>query len=125
MRRKGFGYFFLCKMYGTMFTDSLAGTTLVGSVAKVAELTVLDAVLVAVTLADEFEGNLHLLCKSQGLYLDGVRLALFRAALRCHTDVERDLGMKAERRLSERNTEVCRTSAKISKVKSINVKLST
>lgn len=59
-----------------------------------AELTVLDTFFVAFTLADEFEGNLHLLCKSQGLYLNGLRLALFRTALRGHTDVKSDLGVK-------------------------------
>jgi len=59
----------------------------------VAERTVLDAVLVAVTLADEVEDNLHLLRKSQGLYLDDLRLALFRTALGRHTDAEQDLGM--------------------------------
>lgn len=74
-----------------MLTDLLAGSTLVGPVTKVAELTVLDTIFVAFTLTDEVEGNLHLLCESQGFYFDGLRLAFFRAALRCHTDAECDL----------------------------------
>lgn len=57
-----------------------------------AKVTVVDAVLVALALADEVEDDFHLLCKSQGFDLDGLRLASFGAALRCHTDAERDLG---------------------------------
>lgn len=57
-----------------------------------AEVTVLDAVLVALALADEVEDDFHLLCKSKGFDLDGLRLAFFGAALRCHADVECDLG---------------------------------
>lgn len=81
-------------MYGTVQTDLLAGSTLIGPITKVAELTVLDTFLVALTLADKVEGYLHLLCKSQGLYLNGLRFALFRTALRYHTDAKRDLGVK-------------------------------
>lgn len=75
-------------------TDLLAGSTLVGPVAKVAELTVIDTILVAFALTDKVEGDLHLLCKSQGLYLNDLGLASFWAALRCHTDAKHDLGMK-------------------------------
>lgn len=75
-------------------TDLLAGSTLVGPVSKVAERTVLHAVLVAFTLTDEVEGNLHLLCESQGLDLDGLRFAFFRTALRGHADAKCDLGVK-------------------------------
>lgn len=86
-------------MYSTlkvaeMFTDLLAGSALVGPVTKVAERTVLDTLLVAFTLTDEVERDLHLLCESQGLYLDGLGLALFGTALRCHADGEHDLGMR-------------------------------
>ena len=79
-----------------MFPDLLAGSTLVGAVTEMAEFTVLDAVLVAFTLTDEVEGNLHLLCESQGLDLDGFRLALLGTALRCHNDAKHDLGMKGK-----------------------------
>lgn len=57
-----------------------------------AEVAVLDAVLVALALADEVEDDLHLLRKSQGFDLDDLRFAFFGAALRCHADAERDLG---------------------------------
>lgn len=57
-----------------------------------AEVTVADGVLVALALADEVEDDFHLLCKSQGFDLDGLTLAFFGAALRCHADVECDLG---------------------------------
>lgn len=46
-----------------------------------AELTVLDAFLVAFTFTDEVQGNLHFLCEAQGLYLNGLRLGLHRTAL--------------------------------------------
>ncbi len=60
-----------------------------------AELTVLDTFLMAFTLTDEVEDNLHLLRKSQGLYFNGLRLAcLFRTALRCHTNGKHHLGAK-------------------------------
>lgn len=74
--------------------NSLAGSTLIGAITKVAEWTVLDTVLVAFTLTDEVEGNLHLLCESQGLYLDGLGLPLFWTALRSHTDGKCDLALK-------------------------------
>lgn len=74
-----------------VFTDLPAGSTLIGPIPKVAILTVLDTVLLAFTLTDEVEGNLHLLCESQGLYLNGLSFALFWTALRCHTDIKRDL----------------------------------
>lgn len=93
MRLEGFGCF-LCKTYTvikTVFTDLLAGSTLIGSIAKVALWTVLDTLLVTFTFTDEVEGNLHFLCESQGLYLNGLRLALFWTALRCHTDAKHDL----------------------------------
>ncbi len=77
-----------------MLTDSLAGSTLVGPVTIVAELTVLDTFLVALTLTDEVEGNLHFLSESKGLYLNGLWLAFFRTALRCHTDAKCDLQAK-------------------------------
>lgn len=57
-----------------------------------AEITVLDCILVALTLTDEVEGNLHLLRESQRLYLDGLRLSLLWTALRFHADAERHLG---------------------------------
>ena len=89
-------------MYGKikiveMVIDSLAGSTFIGPVTKVAEWTVLDTVLVAFALTNEVEGDLHLLRKSQGLYLDDLRLALFRTALRCHTDAKHHLGMKGRK----------------------------
>lgn len=71
-----------------MYSDLLAGSTFVGAVAMVAEVTVHDAVLVALTLTDEVEDDLHLLCESQGLYLDRLRLALLWTGLGCHTDAE-------------------------------------
>ena len=77
-----------------MLTDLLAGSTLVGPVSKVAEVTVLDALLVALTLTDEVEDDLHLLCESQRLYLNGLRLALFGTALRCHADGKQYLQKK-------------------------------
>lgn len=43
------------------------------------------------TVTDEVEDNLHLLCESQGLYLDGLTLAFIWTALRCHSDVKVDL----------------------------------
>ena len=84
-----------------MLSDLLAGSALVGPVTEGAERTVLDAVLVALTLTDEVEGDLHLLGESQGLYLDGLRLALFRTALGRHADAKHDLGMKEEACLRE------------------------
>lgn len=47
-----------------IFTGLLAGSTLVGPVTKVAQWAVLDAILVALTLTDEVEDDLHLLCKT-------------------------------------------------------------
>lgn len=73
------------------FTDLLAGSTLISPITKVAEFTVLDTLLAAFTFTDEAEGNLHFLRESQGLYLNGLRLALFWTAVRCHTDAEHDL----------------------------------
>lgn len=70
---------------------TLAGSTFEGPVTKVALLTVLNAIFVAFTLTDEVEGNLHLLCKSQGLDFNDLRLVLFGTALRCHTDAKHDL----------------------------------
>lgn len=78
-----------------MLTDLLAGSTLEGPITKMAEFTVLDAFLVAFTLTDEVEGDLHLLRESQGLYLDGLGLALFWTTLRCHTNAKSDLRVKA------------------------------
>lgn len=77
-----------------MFTDLPAGSTLIGPIPKVAIWTVLDTKLLAFTLTDEFKGNLHLLCESQRLYLNGLRFALFWTALRFHTDIKRDLWTK-------------------------------
>lgn len=57
-----------------------------------AEITVLDSILVAIALTDEVQGNLHLLCESQRLYLDGLRLSLLWTAFRFHADAERHLG---------------------------------
>lgn len=78
-----------------MFVDLLAGSTFISPVAKVAEVTVLDTIFVAITLADEFESNLHLLCESQRFYLDGLSLW---TALRCYADGKCDLAAKEERR---------------------------
>lgn len=77
-----------------MLIDLLAGSTFIGPVTKVAEVTVLDTILVTFTLTDKIESNLHLLCKSQWLYLDGLRLALLWTALRCHADGKCDLVAK-------------------------------
>lgn len=71
--------------------DSLAVSTLVGAVAKVAEGTFGGAVLLAVASADEVERDLQLFSKSQGLDLNGLRFYLFRAALQCHTDAKGNL----------------------------------
>lgn len=57
-----------------------------------AQRAVGDPVLVALTLADEVEDDLQLLCEAQGLDLNGLVLGfLFRAALGGHTDAKRDL----------------------------------
>ena len=74
-----------------LITDLLAGSTLIRPITKVAEFTVLDALLLAFTVTDEVECNLHFLCESQGLYFNGLRLAFFWTALGCHTDVKHDL----------------------------------
>lgn len=88
--------YFLCRYDIIQITCTflLAGSTFVGPIARAADWTVLDAVLVALTLTDEFEDDLHLLCKSQGLDFNDLRLALFGTALRCHTDAKRDLGRR-------------------------------
>lgn len=69
-----------------------------------AEVTVLDAVLVALALADEVEDDFHLLRKSQRFDLDDLSFAFFGAALRCHADVERDLGEGEYRRRKCQNS---------------------
>lgn len=45
----------------------------------------------ALALADEVEGNLHLLREPQGLYLDRLGRAFVWTALRCHTNAKLDL----------------------------------
>jgi len=52
----------------------LAGSTLIGPI--VAVWTFLDASLVAFTLTDKVEDNLHLLSESQRLYLNDLSLGL-------------------------------------------------
>lgn len=98
MRLEGFGYSCAERMIQLLTvktpTNLLAGSTLIGPVSKVAKRTVLNSLLVAFTLTDEVEGNLHLLCESQGLDLDGLRFAFFRTALRGHTDAKCNLGVK-------------------------------
>lgn len=56
-----------------------------------AEWTVLNSSLVAFTLTDEVQRNLHFFCEAQRLYLNGFGLAIFWTALRSHTDAECDL----------------------------------
>ena len=89
-----------------MFIDLLAGSTFIGPVTKVAEVTVLDTIFVAFTLTGEVENNLHLLRKSQRFYLDGLRLALLWTALRCHADGKCDLVVKELRRKPESESEI-------------------
>ena len=72
----------------------LAGSTLKGPITKMTVWTVFNAVLVAFTLTDEIQGNLDFFREPQRLYLNGLRFAVFRTALRCDANVEHDLRMK-------------------------------
>ncbi len=54
-------------------------------------VTVLDAVFVTFTLADEVQQDLHLLGEAQGLDLNALRFALFGAALSRDVNGERNL----------------------------------
>lgn len=71
-----------------MRRDSPAGSTLKRPVAVMTHVTVLDAVFVTFTLADEAEQDLHLLGEAQGLDLNAFRFVLFGAALSRDINVE-------------------------------------
>lgn len=75
-----------------MRSVSPAASTLKRPVAVVTPVTVLDAVFVTFTLADEVEHDLHLLGEAQGLDLNALRFALFGAALSRDVNGERNLG---------------------------------
>lgn len=68
-----------------------ASSALVRPVPVAADLAVVDGFTVAVALADEVEDNLHLLCESQGLYLDNLRIGFVWTTFRGDADVKMDL----------------------------------
>lgn len=85
-----------------MRSVSPAGSTLKRPVAVMTHVTVLDAVFVTFTLADEVEHDLHLLGEAQGLDLNALRFALFGAALSRDVNGERYLGTQWKQKTTQK-----------------------